>query len=117
TDKNGDTIYLGTGEPNRCSSGCEAGVGLYVSKNGGDKWTKLPAACVSNATYTCVNAGKDAFLGRGISQVVIDPRAGNHIFVGSAQAVRGLAHVIGAGGTSRAEPFANEPGVYESTDG
>src|SRR6202008_3657671 len=74
-------------------------------------------ACVNNATYTCVNPGKDAFLGRGINAILIDPRDGNHIFVGSAQAVRGLSHVIGAGGTSRFEPGANEPGLYESSDG
>ena len=32
TDKKHDTIYLGTGEANRCGSGCEAGVGIYRSK-------------------------------------------------------------------------------------
>src|SRR3954451_7703662 len=41
SDKKGNTIYLGTGEANRCTSGCEAGVGLYKSTNGGDKWTKV----------------------------------------------------------------------------
>ena len=30
-----DTLYLGTGEANRCSSGCESGVGIYRSKDGG----------------------------------------------------------------------------------
>ena len=65
TDKKGDTIYLGTGEANRCGSGCEAGVGIYKSTNGGDKWTKIAGACVSNATYACVMPGNDAFLGRG----------------------------------------------------
>ena len=49
TDKKGNTLYLGTGEGNRCSSGCEAGVGIYKSTNGGDKWTKLDDTCVSNA--------------------------------------------------------------------
>jgi hypothetical protein len=117
TDKNGNTIYLGTGEANRCSSGCEAGVGIYKSTNGGETWTKLASACVNNAVYSCVNPGQDAFLGRGINSIVIDPRNGNHIFVGSAQAVRGLSHVIGNGGTTRVEPGANEPGLYESTDG
>ena len=48
---------------------------------------------------------------------MIDPRNANHIFVGSALGVRGLSHVIGNGGTSRFEPAANEPGLYESTDG
>jgi len=117
TDKKGNTLYLGTGEPNRCSSGCEAGVGVYKSTDGGNHWTKLDDACANNATYTCVNPGVDAFLGRGISSIVIDPSNRNHIFVGSAQAVRGLSHVIGNGGTTRVEPGSNEPGLYESTDG
>ena len=114
----GNTLYLGTGEANRCSSGCEAGVGLYKSTDGGDHWTKLADACANNATYTCVKPGNDAFLGRGITRVVVDPTNPNHIFVGSALAVRGLSHVIGlAGETQRFEPGANEPGLYESTDG
>jgi len=117
TDKKHDTLYLGTGEGNRCSSGCEAGVGIYKSTNGGKTWKKLDDKCVSNATYACVNPGKDAFLGRGINGIVIDPRDGNHIFVGSAQAVRGLSHTIGNGGTTRLEPGANQPGLYESFDG
>ena len=117
SDKHGNTLYLGTGEANRCSSGCEAGVGIYKSTDAGQHWAKLNDACVSNATYTCVNPGNDAFLGRGITGIVIDPTNKNHLFVGSAQAVRGLSHVIGNGGTTRLEPGANEPGLYESTDG
>ena len=117
TDPNGNTIYLGTGEGHRCSSGCEAGVGIYKSTNGGEKWTKLGDVCVSNGTYPCVTPGTDAFLGRGINSIVIDPSNANHIFVGSALGVRGLSHVIGNGGTTRFEPGANLPGVYESTDG
>jgi hypothetical protein len=114
----GGTLYLGTGEANRCSSGCEAGVGIYKSTDGGDHWQKLDDKCVSNATYTCAKPGNDAFLGRGINSIVIDPRNSNHILVGSALGVRGLSHVIGAAGeTQRFEPGANEPGVYESTDG
>ena len=117
TDPSGNTLYLGTGEPNRCTSGCEAGVGIYKTTDGGANWTKLDDACVDNATYSCVNRGKDAFLGRGISAIVIDPANRNHLFVGSAQAVRGLSHVIGTGSTTRLEPGANEPGLYESTNG
>jgi hypothetical protein len=117
TDKKRDTLYLGTGEGNRCSSGCEAGVGVYKSTDGGNHWKKLNAACVSNAVYACINPGKNSFLGRGINGIVIDPRNSKHIFVGSAQAVRGLSHTIGNGGTTRLEPGANQPGLYESTDG
>jgi hypothetical protein len=117
SDKKGKTIYYGTGEANRCSSGCEAGVGIYRSTDGGEHWTKLADTCVSNATYTCASPGKDAFLGRGIQRIVIDPRDKNHIYVGSALGVRGLSHVIGNGGTTRFEPLANAPGLYESTDG
>ena len=117
SDRKNNTLYLGTGEGHRCSSGCEAGVGIYKSTDGGNHWKKLDDACVSNATNACVNPGKDAFLGRAINSIVIDPTNSNHIFVGSAQAVRGLSHVIGNGGTTRLEPGANDPGVYESTNG
>src|SRR6188472_26491 len=63
SDRHHDTLYLGTGEGNHCSSGCEAGVGLYKSTNGGHTWHKLRDACVSNATFTCVTPGQDSFLG------------------------------------------------------
>ena len=116
-DNSNDTLYLGTGEPNRCSSGCEAGVGIYKSTDGGDHWKKLADTCVSNATYTCVNPGQDAFLGRAIGAIVVDPTNSKHLLVGSAQAVRGLSHVIGNGGTTRIEPGANESGLYESWNG
>jgi hypothetical protein len=117
SDKTGSTLYLGTGEGNRCSSGCEAGVGIYRSTDAGEHWAKLPDACVGNATYACINPG-DAFLGRGINSIVVDPRDSNHILVGSALGIRGLSHVIGAvGETQRFEPGADEPGLYESTDG
>jgi hypothetical protein len=118
SDPQHNTLYLGTGEANRCSSGCEAGVGIYKSTDGGNHWTKLPDACANNATYSCAIPGNDAFLGRGINSIVVDPSNPNHIFVGSALGVRGLSHVIGAAGeTQRFEPGANEPGLYESTNG
>src|SRR5213076_2912441 len=90
----------------------------YKTTNGGNSWTKLPDACVSNATYSCANSG-DAFLGRGINQIVVDPTNPKHIFVGSALAVRGLSHTVGVGTTEsqRFEPGANPVGVYESTNG
>ena len=53
-DPTGNTLYLGTGEANRCSSGCESGVGIYKTTDGGNNWTKLADSCVSNTTYSCV---------------------------------------------------------------
>jgi hypothetical protein len=117
TDKKHKTLYLGTGEGNHCSSGCESGVGVYKSTNAGNTWTKLGDSCVSNANFPCVSAGKDAFLGRGINSIALDPSNPKHIFVGSAQGVRGLNHTVGNGGQVRLEPGANSPGLYESTDG
>src|SRR5919204_300617 len=117
TDRHHDTLYLATGEGNRCQSGCEAGVGLYRSRDAGQHWTKLADRCVDNATYPCVNPGKDAFLGRGINGVVIDPHNGRHILVGSVLGVRGLSHVIGIGGQIRLGAGAHDPGLYESFDG
>jgi hypothetical protein len=117
TDPSGNTIFLGTGEGNRCTSGCESGVGVYKTTDGGDHWKKLAGACVDNATYRCVSPGTDAFLGRAINAIVIDPTDAAHLFVGSALGVRGLSHVIGGGGQVRLEPDANQPGLYESRDG
>src|SRR5438552_9145944 len=37
-DSSGNTLYVGTGEGNRCSSGCEAGVGIYKTTDGGNSW-------------------------------------------------------------------------------
>jgi len=117
TDPKHNTLYLGTGEGNHCSSGCGSGVGVYKSTNAGNTWTKLGDSCVSNATFACVTPGKDAFLGRGINSIVVDPTNPQHILVGSAQGVRGLTHTVGNGAQVRLEPGANNPGLYESNDG
>ncbi len=108
-DRHHNTLYLGTGEANHCSSGCEAGVGVYKSTNGGHSWHKLADRCVSNATFTCTTPNADAFLGRGINSIAIDPSNPHHIFVGSARAVRGLSHVIGNGGQITLEPGQTRP--------
>jgi hypothetical protein len=117
-DSSGNTLYLGTGEANRCSSGCEAGVGIYKTTDGGNNWRKLADTCVSNATYACVTPGTDAFLGRSIGKILVDPTDPNHIYAASALGVRGLSHVIGLPGeTQRFPPSANSVGLYESSDG
>ena len=115
---NPNILYVGTGEPNRCGSGCQAGVGIWRSPDGGDTWNKLPSACVSNVMYTCATPGQDAFLSRGISQIVIDPTNPNHLIVGSAKALRGLSATVGNGGQFTAgEPGANAWGLWESMNG
>src|SRR6476469_2484423 len=117
-DSSGNTLYLGTGEANRCSSGCEAGVGIYKTTNGGNNWTKLADTCVNNAVYACVSPGTDAFLGRSVGKILVDPTNPKHIYAASALGVRGLSHVIGLPGeTQRFPPGANSVGLYESTDG
>ena len=117
TDAKHKTLYLGTGEGNHCSSGCESGVGVYKSTNAGNTWHKLADTCVSNGTFSCVSPGADSFLGRGINSIAVDPTNKSHILVGSAQGVRGLTHTVGNGAQTRLEPGANHPGLYESTDG
>ena len=117
-DSSGNTLYLGTGEANRCSSGCEAGVGIYKTTDGGNNWTKLADTCVNNAVYACVSPSTDAFLGRSVGKILVDPTNPNHIYAASALGVRGLSHVIGLPGeTQRFPPGANSVGLYESTDG
>ncbi len=112
------TLYVGTGEPNNCSSGCEAGVGVYKSTDAGSSWTKLGDTCVSNAVNACSTPGVDAFLGRGISEIVVERGNPQHLFVGSAVAARSISHVIiGPEAQVRDEPGANPTGLYESTDG
>src|SRR5439155_243469 len=66
---------------------------------------------------TCVPPGSDAFLGRSVGKILVDPTDPNHIYAASALGVRGLSHVIGNGGTTRTPPNANAVGLYESTDG
>ena len=80
-------------------------------------WHKLAGSCVSNSAFNCTTPGTDAFLGRAINSIAIDPTNSRHIFVGSARSVRGLSHVIGNGGQISLEPGANPAGLYESTNG
>jgi len=96
-------LYVGTGESNG-SSDNEAGVGLYKSTDGGDSFSQVP---------TFVNA-LDFTVGRGISSIAVDPKNGDHMYVGTAVARHGAASVNGGRFTP---PGAPKIGVYESTDG
>jgi hypothetical protein len=117
-------LYAGTGEPN-ASGDSEAGMGLYKSTDGGDTWTLLPAvvgpistsspgtagAFPNNGTYT-----GNAFVGRSISALVVDPTNPNHLYVGSTRGVRGISSVTG--GTTSNPPTPRPPfGLFESNDG
>lgn len=115
----GGVLYAGTGEPN-ASGDSEAGWGVYKSTDGGDSWTLLnstvgPITTTSpgtgpNGTYT-----GNAFAGRAVSAIVVDPTNANHLYVASARAVRGVASTGGA--TSNPTPPRPPFGLFESTDG
>ena len=65
-------------------------MGIYKSTNGGDTWTHLASAVTAlttpgNGTYT-----GDAFAGRSIGSIVVDPTNRNVIYVASARGVRGV---------------------------
>jgi hypothetical protein len=114
-DTTGNTLYVGTGEPNG-SGDSEAGVGLYKSTDGGTSWslvagsTAATAPCASNpASLTCPIA-----TGRSIGAIAIDPANANHIFIGTDVARHGSSSVNGGRFTP---PGSAQVGLYESTNG
>ena len=129
-DAANQALYAGTGEPN-ASGDSEAGVGIYKSTDGGDTWTKLASlvtalttsscgasnavgACVApvaNGTYT-----GDAFAGRSIGSIVVDPANPSILYVSSTRGVRGVSSVTG--GTTSSPPLPRPPyGLFKSSDG
>ena len=64
-----------------------------------------------NGTYT-----GNAFLGRAIGSIVVDPTNASHLYVSSARGVRGVSSVTG-GGTTNPPPPRPPFGLFESTDG
>jgi hypothetical protein len=117
----GGVLYAGTGEAN-ASGDSEAGIGIYKSTDGGSTWSLLPSTIGpittfspgtgTNGTYGPGNA----FLGRSISSIVVDPTNAAHLYVSSSRGVRGVSSVTG-GGTSN-PPTPRPPfGLFESTDG
>jgi hypothetical protein len=101
-DRNSNTLWVGTGEPNACGSGCEAGVGLYKSTNGGDSWS---------GPY-----GKDAFYDRAVGSIAIQPGNSNVMYAASGRGIRGLTSAC-CGGADALVPGAPHFGVYRSLDG
>jgi hypothetical protein len=120
-DASNDTLYAGTGEAN-ASGDSEAGLGVWKSTDGGNSWAQLPSivgpittfspGTGTNGTYGPGNA----FLGRSISSIVVDPTNAAHLYVSSSRGVRGISSVTGGGTTN--PPTPRPPfGLFESTDG
>jgi len=117
----GGVLYAGTGEAN-ASGDSEAGIGIYKSTDGGNSWTALsatigPITTFSPGTGTNGTYGPgNAFLGRSISSMVVDPTNASHLYVSSSRGVRGVSSVTGGGTTN--PPTPRPPfGLFESTDG
>src|SRR5438034_9171876 len=118
-DATGNTLYVGTGEPNG-SSDSEAGVGLYKSPNGGSTWSVVPGTDPNNAaakTAPCADGSGNhcpVAAGRSIGAIAVDPANANHIFIGTDVARHGSSSVNGGRFTP---PGSAMVGLYESTDG
>src|SRR5437879_616970 len=120
-DAPNNTLYAGTGEAN-ASGDSEAGLGIWKSTDGGNTWTQLaaiigPITTFSPGTGTNGTYGPgNAFLGRSISSIIVDPTNASHLYVSSSRGVRGVSSVTG-GGTSN-PPTSRPPfGLFESTNG
>jgi hypothetical protein len=100
SDATGQTIYVGTGEPNS-SSDSEAGVGVFRSANGGNNWALLAGSPAATA-------------GSAVSGIVVDPRDPQTIYVSTTKSVHGRSSVFGG---QKPPPGAPQYGVYRSTDG
>ena len=126
-----NVLYAGTGEPN-ASGDSEAGLGIYKSTDGGDTWTHLASQVTALATTSCAASSAtgactspvsngtytgDAFAGRSISSIVVDPTNPSVLYVASARGVRGVSSVL-SGGVTTNPPTPRPPfGLFKSTDG
>jgi hypothetical protein len=101
-DRRSRTLWAGTGEPNACGSGCTAGVGLYLTKNGGDTW-KGPI-------------GAAHFKGRAVGSIAVQPGNSDVVFAASGRGVLGVSNTC-CGGVDALIPGAPHFGMYRSLDG
>ena len=101
-DRRANTLWAGTGEDNGCASGCEAGVGIYRSRNGGNTWSGP--------------FGREHFYNRAVGSIEVKPGASDTIFAASGRAVRGISNAC-CRGTDALIPGAPHFGLYRSTDG
>ncbi|MFN2570572.1 MAG: WD40/YVTN/BNR-like repeat-containing protein, partial [Gemmatimonadales bacterium] len=84
-DASGNTVYVGTGEPN-ASGDSEAGVGIFKTTDGGQTWSLVP--------------GSDIFFQRAIGQMAFDNA--HNLLVPIASAVRGVSSVTSGASSSGA---------------
>jgi hypothetical protein len=96
------TLWAGTGEPNACGSGCEAGVGLYLTKNGGGSWTGP--------------IGGAQFQARAVGSIAVQPGNSEVVFAASGRGVRGVSNTC-CGGADALIPGAPHFGLWRSKDG
>ena len=73
-------LYAGTGE-SHASGDSGAGMGIWKSTDGGATWKQLPAITHTNSLANGDYTG-NAFAGRAISSIVVDPNNPNSIWVG-----------------------------------
>src|SRR5207249_2890479 len=117
SDPTGNTLYVGTGEPNG-SGDSNSGLGIYKSTDGGNNWTHLAAntsvaaAMGCGATPVIGPYSGPAFDGRSISSIVV---SGNTLYVGSARGV--LGDGVPSGGSFSQNPNFPPVGLWKSTDG
>jgi hypothetical protein len=99
SDASGNTVYVGTGEPN-ASGDSEAGVGIFKSTDGGQTWSLVP--------------GSDIFFQRAVSSLDFD-KDGN-LLAGIASAVRGVSSVSSGASSSGSttHPLVTR-GIYRQT--
>src|SRR5882724_2006591 len=112
-DASGNTLYVGTGEPNG-SGDSEAGVGLYKSTNGGTSWSLVSGSTASTAPCASGAATCPVATGRSIGAIAVDPANASHIFIGTDVARHGSSSSNGGRFTP---PGSAKVGLYESTDG
>lgn len=115
-DKRANTIWAGTGEPNACGSGCEAGVGIYKSTNGGDRWSgpygqTAGPACGPGNPSPC-----NPFYNRAVGSIEVKPGNSDVMFAATGRAIRGLTSSC-CGGADALIPGAAHFGLYRSLDG
>jgi hypothetical protein len=101
-DSSSRTLWAGTGEPNACGSGCTAGVGLYLTKNGGTSWNGP--------------IGAAHFAGRAVGSIAVQPGNSDIVFAASGRGVLGVSNTC-CGGVDALIPGAPHFGLYRSLDG